>query len=117
MKYKSGRNYLKTFRLRTGLTQDEVGELLGYTDGGEVSHHELSKGAPSLEVALAYEIVLRAPISVLFAGLRADIERDIEARLRKLETSLGQRSGNDRDAQLTAHKLVWLSRRSKHISS
>lgn len=117
MKYKSGRNYLKTFRLRAGLTQDEVGELLGYTDGGEVSHHELSKGAPALEVALAYEIVLRAPISVLFAGMRGDVERDTEARLRNLETSLGHRSGKDHDAKITAHKLMWLSRRTKHLSS
>ena len=117
MKYKSGRNYLKTFRLRTGLTQDELGELLGYTDGGEVSHHELSKGAPTLEVALAYEIVLRSPISVLFAGVRADIKRDIEARLSKLETSLGHRSSKDRDAKITAHKLMWLSQRTKHLSS
>jgi DNA-binding XRE family transcriptional regulator len=117
MKYKSGRNYLKTFRLRTGLTQDEVGELLGYTDGGEVSHHELSKGAPALEIALAYEIVLRAPISVLFAGMRADVERDIEARLHSLETSLGNRSSKDHDAKITAHKLIWLSQRAKRLSS
>jgi transcriptional regulator with XRE-family HTH domain len=117
MKYKSGRNYLKTFRLRTGLTQDEVGELLGYTDGGEVSRQELSKGAPSLEVAIAYEIVLQAPISVLFAGVRADVERDIEPRLRKLETSLGHRSSKDPDARITAHKLMWLSRRAKRLSN
>jgi DNA-binding XRE family transcriptional regulator len=117
MKYKSGRNYLKTFRLRSGLTQDEVGELLGYTDGGEVSLHEISKAAPILEVALAYEIVLRAPISVLFAGMRADVERDIEARMRELETSLGERSSKDRDAKITAHKLMWLSHRTKHLNS
>lgn len=99
------------FRLKSGLTQDEVGELLGYTDGGEVSHHELSKSDPTLAMALAYEMVLRAPVSALFAGMRTEIEREIETRLRKLESSLGSRSSKDSDAKIIAHKLMWLSAR------
>jgi len=116
MKHKPGQNYLKAFRLKSGLTQRELGALLGYANGNEVSQHERAIGGPPLRIAIAYELVLRKPVSALFAGVRDVIELDVEKRLHQLEISLGHRDSKDRDAKLTAHKLLWLNERRKHAS-
>jgi DNA-binding XRE family transcriptional regulator len=63
------KTYLRTYRRRTGLSQDEVAWLLGNTCGTSVSRHELGWRMPTLETALAYETILDAPVRELCAGL------------------------------------------------
>jgi len=111
MKHEVARNYLKTHRLKSGLSQREIGKLLGYKDPGQISRHERSASVPPLTAALAYELIFRVPVSEIFAGMRDVIRHDVEERLQGLETALGDRGGGDRDASLIAHKLVWLNGR------
>ncbi len=111
MKYAARENYLKAHRKKSGLTQREIGKLLGYEDAGQISRHERSASVPPLEVALAYELIYRVPIAAIFAGMRDTIGRNVERKLREMEAALGKRSADDRDANLIAQKLVWLSAR------
>ena len=61
-------NYLRTFRKRSGLSQDDVAFLLGVQSGAEVSRHETFKRVPTLKTALSYEAIFGVPVRELFAG-------------------------------------------------
>jgi hypothetical protein len=85
--------------------------MLGYGDEVAVSRHERFHVTPPLVVALGYEIVFRVSVSEIFAGLRDEVEDEIEKRLAEMEEQLGQRSSSDRNANAIAQKLMWLSER------
>lgn len=104
-------NYIRIHRRRSGLSQSELGRVLGYHDEETVARHERFHVTPPLEIAISYEIVFRIPIREMFAGLRDEVEVKVEASLAELETQLGQRSAGHRNAHATARKLIWLSGR------
>ena len=104
-------NYLRAHRKKVGLTQRELGRVLDCLDEGTISKHETFRITPPLEIAIRYEIVFRVPISEIFAGLRDEVEKEVEDRLAELEEELGRHSARDRNAIATAQKLVWLSGR------
>jgi transcriptional regulator with XRE-family HTH domain len=101
-------NYLRTHRKKTGLSQRDLGRILGYGDEGPVSRHEQFHALPPLLIALGYEIVFQVPIAEIFAGLRDAVEQNIEKRLSELEQELQQSSGRGRRAAGTARTLEWL---------
>ncbi len=111
MKQRAAENYLRTHRKQSGLSQQEMGRLLGYKGAGEVSRHEQSTSIPPLMTALAYEAIFRVPVSAIFGGMHESIRRDIENRLQQLEAELQNRDAADPDANLVAQKLVWLNER------
>jgi transcriptional regulator with XRE-family HTH domain len=111
MNHRAVGNYLIAHRKKSGLTQRDMGRLLGYRDPGQVSRYERSKSIPPLTAAIAYELIFRVPVSQIFVGVRESIEQTIEDRLSQLETELGSRSAGGRDANLTARKLVWINER------
>ena len=104
-------NYLRAHRKKSGLSQRELGILIGYKDQGQVSRHERSESIPPLVVALAYEIVFRVPVSSIFGGIRGNVQSQLEEKLGQMETELGNRSARDRDATVVAQKLIWLCER------
>jgi DNA-binding XRE family transcriptional regulator len=104
-------NYLRTHRRNAGLTQPELGHILGHCNEGPVLRHERFQATPSLVVALGYEIIFRAPVSEIFAGLRDEVEEHVEERLAAFENDLQQRSAKGRNADAIARKLTWLSER------
>lgn len=110
-------NYLRTHRKKTGLSQRDLGRILGYQDEVPIPRHEQFQTLPSLLVALGYEIVFRVPISEIFAGLRDAIEQDIKKRISELERELQGKSGKGRHAEVTARKLEWISIRKIEESS
>src|SRR5262245_29197789 len=77
-------NYLRTYRKRAYLTQDEVSFLLGTTSGTRVSRYEQFRREPTLDTALAYGIIFKVPPEQLFAGLHRRIEKEIRDRASKL---------------------------------
>lgn len=99
-------NHLRAHRKKSGLSQHELGLLVGYRYPGPVSKHERMKSLPPLDAALAYEAVFRAPVSTLFANV--SFREAIEKRLEEMEENLGQRDARDPGAELTAQKLIWL---------
>jgi DNA-binding XRE family transcriptional regulator len=107
-------NYLRTYRRRSGLSQREVGILVGYQERGQTSRHEQFKTLPPLAVAIAYEVLFRAPVSTLFLGTRDTVQATIEKRLAVMERDLQSRSANDADAESIARKLEWIVERREH---
>ena len=70
-------NYLRTYRKRSGLSQDEVAYLLGCQNGTKVSRYERFARKPSLETLFAYEVVFGAPARELFAGVYQKVGREL----------------------------------------
>src|SRR3989442_14472028 len=97
-------NYLKTYRKRAGVSQDEVAFLLGCRSGAKVSRYERLASRPSLETAFAYEALFGVPARELFAGVYEKVEEQIKKRARILAGKLGA-GGPDRSLR---RKLVSL---------
>jgi len=103
-------NYLRAHRRRCGLSQRELGILVGYADGDAVGLHELSKSAPPLLIALAYEIVFDMPVGKLFVGFRSVVERSVARNFQELQTDVTTRRRGQR--QPTLEKQQWLATQS-----
>ena len=94
-------NYLRTYRKRSGLTQDEVALLLGAKSGTKVSRYERFRRRPTIETVFAYEVLFRTPSRELFAGLYREVERETVKRAGHLADRLQQTP----PSRLTARKL------------
>jgi transcriptional regulator with XRE-family HTH domain len=108
-------NYLRTYRKRSGLTQHEVGFLLGWENGDQVSRYEKRHRLPPLETALACEEIFGVPAGELFAGIRQAVGRDIEKRRLALRARLQTKTPNAHDARMTAQKLRSLADRERPV--
>jgi transcriptional regulator with XRE-family HTH domain len=98
-------NYLRTYRKRSGLTQQEVAFLLGSEDGTQVSRYEKRRRLPPLETALACEEIYGVPVAELFAGVRQAVGRDIGKRRVALRAQVQAKTPRASGALLKAHKL------------
>ena len=84
---KSLPNYLQSQRKRFSLSQEEVGFLLGIggmNKGEKVCRDENYVREPSLQDALAYEVIYGRPVRELFAGLYEQAEQNVAARAKIL---------------------------------
>lgn len=97
-------NYLRTYRKRAALTQDEVAFLLGYRHGTKVSRYERNARQPGLETALALEVVFGVPVRELFAGRFEKVKGITMRRARVLARKLSAATRSP----LTARKLELL---------
>ena len=100
-------NYVLTHRKKTGLSQSELGRLIGYGGKASVCRHETSQALPSLATALCYEAIFGVPVSKLFPGIALTVQQALEDRLAALERELQERSASSRYAK----KLAWLDER------
>ena len=106
-------SYLKTYRRRSGLSQDEIAFLLGCRSGAKVSRYEHRVRRPTLETALAYEAIFRVSAKELFAGLYQKVEKNAQSRARLLAKKLNV-SGLD---YITVRKLAVLRTLSGPVST
>jgi transcriptional regulator with XRE-family HTH domain len=83
-------NYLRTYRKRNSLSQDEMAFLLGCQSGTKVSRYERHARRPSLETLFAYEMVFAAPARELFAGVYQKVEKKIQNRAHLLTRKLSR---------------------------
>jgi DNA-binding XRE family transcriptional regulator len=102
---------LRALRRKSGLSQIELAQLLGFVSDVPVSRHERSETVPNLMTALGYEVIFRLPISELFPGLYRSVEAVIEERLAILEEDLQQSTAKGRKAIPVARKLEFSSGR------
>jgi transcriptional regulator with XRE-family HTH domain len=86
------RNYLRTHRKGWALSQKQLAGLLGFRFPTHLSKYELDQRLPSLRTALACEIVFGVPVSVLFEGLRAEVEEDVMRRANALFEGIEHRT-------------------------
>lgn len=94
-------NYLRAYRKRAGLSQEEVAFLLGVRSGAKVCRYERLGRQPRLRTVIAYEIIFRATGRELFGGLYQTVEREVAARAAVLRYKL-TRGNQDR---VTTRKL------------
>ena len=87
-------NYLRTYRKRSGLSQDEVAYLLGCQNGTKISRYERFTRKPSLESLFAYEVMFGAPARELFAGAYQKVEKRISNRAQLLTRKLNRATPN-----------------------
>ena len=83
--------YLRTYRKRTGFSQEEVAFLLGTMSGTAVSRHEIGGRMPILATALAYEVILGVSIRELYEGAFVEAQLRVQTRARGLCRSLERR--------------------------
>jgi transcriptional regulator with XRE-family HTH domain len=105
MTFKASGAPLHTLRMRSGLTQREVAEILGLRTDVPVYRHESSRSLPDLRTALGYEIVFKAPLSALFPTLYRSLEPLIEDRIVRLKACIEDKPGKGRNAARDARKL------------
>jgi DNA-binding XRE family transcriptional regulator len=108
---------LRTLQSRSGLSQRELAEILGFACEVPVSRHAHSVTVPNLLTALGYEVIFRERVSDLFPGLYQTVEAVIEERLAKLENELQQSTAKGRPAAVIARKLEFLCERKDVESS
>lgn len=103
-------NFLRVHRQRAGLSQRELGRLLGYDDETAVRKHERFQTMPPFLTALGYEIIFQVPVSELFPGIAETVAIGIMARLDELRRELRQ-GGIERSTMAATRKLDWLETR------
>lgn len=101
-------SYLRSHRKRSGLSQREIAQLLGYPDQGPVSRHERLCCVPPLMIALSYQAIFRVPVADLFPAPYEAIRQAVEERLAKMKEELHQCSAKGRSAAMIARKLEWM---------
>lgn len=95
MAYSRLPNYIRTYRKRACLTQEEVAFLLGSKSSANVSRHERFKQTPDLPTLLAYEMLFGTPVRSLFSSTHQEVEQKLRQRMRLLIRKLA-RAGNGR---------------------
>lgn len=88
-------NYIRTYRKRASLTQEEVAFLLGSKSSASISRHERFKQTPDLQTLLAYEMLFRTPVRNLFSSKHEEVDRKLRHRIRLLIRKLA-RTGHGR---------------------
>src|SRR2546423_1502121 len=81
-------HYLRAFRKRSGLSQEEVGFLLGVKNGAKISRYEQGHRIPPLHTAIAYAAIFNVPVQQLFPDLQSETQDEIEKRLWELRSRL-----------------------------
>lgn len=104
-------NYVRVHRRKAGLSQRDLGQMLGYDSEGAVARHEQFRALPPFLIALGYEVVFRVSVSEMFPGLKQTVEFGIEKRVAEFENDLRMKSGRGAQAAAIARKLEWLSER------
>jgi len=80
-------NCLRSHRRRVGLSQEELGRLLGYHDETAVAKHERFKTMPPFLTALGYEVIFGVSVSALFPGITQTIALESTHGLPNLNAS------------------------------
>jgi DNA-binding XRE family transcriptional regulator len=99
-------NYIRAHRRRCGLSQRQLGKLIGYEDGCAVGRHERSNTVPPLLVALAYEAVFGIPVAQLFWGFKSAVAQSVAHNMQELKNSLESGAANRRQSH--PERTQWL---------
>jgi len=81
MKVKKPINYLRSFRLRWGLSQGELSNLLGWDRSDVISRIEKKQRLPSLKLVMACFILFGASAAELFPDISDGVEATVMARI------------------------------------
>ena len=102
------RNYVRTYRRRSGLAQQDLAFLLGSKDKARVCHYEQGCRIPSLRTALALAAILGISISILFSGVQREVYKDVANRIARLHSQIQHKYGTGRVPSSVSRRLRWL---------
>ena len=77
---KKNLNYLRSYRLRWGLSQRELAYLLGWSRSEAISRIEMKQRAPTLKLVIGCFVLFGTTAAELFPDLSTSIETDVIAR-------------------------------------
>ena len=97
--------YLRMVRERWALTQEELGELLGFSGRSQVSRLENCRSKPVARTLLALEIIFGKPASMLFPEHYDHVEDEIVRNLYRMQQRL-EDDDSDKRAVQTKHQLL-----------
>lgn len=95
-------NYLRSYRKRSGLSQDDIAFLMGCQSVTQLARYENCSRLPQLRNAFALEVILNAQARALFAGLFEDADRVVAERARTLLEFAERSTSAKRTAALKA---------------
>jgi transcriptional regulator with XRE-family HTH domain len=104
------RNYLKTYRKRTCLSQKELVFLFGSRNPAKISRYENMIRAPSLEALLCYSIIFNVSLQILFCDQCREVEKSIKQKAVTLLNKLGSRPSSP----ITTRKIKFLKELINH---
>jgi transcriptional regulator with XRE-family HTH domain len=111
--YRRAPTYIRRARRSKGLTQAELGVLLGYKEN-TILCFESGKRPPTLKFVLGCAWVFEQSIAELFPNLHNSLVEDIETNAAKLDTRLTGRT--DPATRKIAALLKSISERAEPIS-
>ena len=85
-------NYVRTFRQRHALTEDELAFLISQRSHTAVSRIEVGRRVPNLEGALALQVLFRQQPRQMFPGLYEAVEDGVMRRGKALIDDLAGKS-------------------------
>ena len=81
-------SYLRTYRKRSGLTQRDLGLLLGFVDGAEIGRYERFVRLPNTQSMLACQAIFDTDVRLLFPDMYDEVEQLIAIRALELRKAL-----------------------------
>jgi DNA-binding XRE family transcriptional regulator len=99
-------SYFRTFRLRSGLTQRELGFLIACKRDTYVSRIERGKRQPTLEATLAYMIMFDTRPPDVIPAVWEELEAGILARAEQLYFELERKPSRANLAKMGTLKLI-----------
>lgn len=106
-------NYIKAYRRRTNLTQQELAFLLGYADNSHVSRVEQGKQEPSLSDTITCELLFNLAACRLFPDVYTSISNKLLQRLDLLQQHLN----GEPSTQTSVEKLAVIREIRKTIAT
>lgn len=105
MKMKKLADYLKAYRKRSGLSQEDMAFLFGAETDAIVWQYEHGVRAPGLTNLITYEYIFQVSSRELFAGIYEKVGRDTDMRVKKLLTRINRKPFTSRSSR----KIVFLN--------
>lgn len=95
-------NYIRPHRVGLGLTQKELGYLIGNGDNARISKIESGSKRPSLKEIVVFELLFDKAISRIFPELYGEIANNFLQRLDLFEQHLQENLYSQTEAQKLA---------------
>jgi transcriptional regulator with XRE-family HTH domain len=84
MKTRRPLNYLRSYRLRWGLSQGELANLLGCKTAGVISRIEKKLRSPTLKIVIGCFVIFGTPAAEVFPDISRTVEADVMERVWEL---------------------------------
>jgi DNA-binding XRE family transcriptional regulator len=100
----------RSWRRRSGLTQEDVAFLVGLSVASQVSRHESGEREPDLRLALGYKLIFDATVHELLPRIYFDVAKNVRNRAQALLDKQGQDTTTQRSTCKAEHLRSLIAR-------